>query len=1703
MKRVLMFVLLFGGGLALLLYLSKEQKKEKIERIDPAQEEIVEKGREQQLPFAELPERTEQAVPGPGEKADDRAGTSGFAARARGKLDLRYYLEGEGAFQPLQYDFHADDVQPSEGDYYDITGITAHIYDIEAAGPESRVVLTTLKAERGRARIEQEGTRFTIGRSERIKLFDAVITLHSGTPMAPIDLFLPAAEADLRSNSFYSNAEVRVEGDGIHGTGTGLVAEQDKQQLEFERDGYLRLTADKGTVVELFAAFDSSIVVKHLQQTDESQKIDVRLDQGGRLVAQGQQELIVEGDELSLIGRVIQLATPDPSEEGELETGKPRRRRGFQAEYAKIVGNAKFTRADERVSGGLAEVRFDPRGRVKRLEMSQQPVATGVLELSQRGGGAKTQVDVRISGAGPMTLEYNEESLLARFELPGPATIAAATRNFVLHASEGIGGSFWGRGLLHLMLRGAVDGRLDEMAFDGSEVELRGSRIEEEARRLFLDTKRPAHLSGLDSKGKPLNVTARTVLQLELDEGRSRLLLGRDVTFELVDEGLWTVAVGELTEMDFEAGTFLADKGIEYSGPLGSGTALRAVGHSREHIELFGDEGHPATFDVYPDATKNLDLGLVRAHHIDLERSRARADSKVELRFAGGKFSEEIDCGWFELRPIGDARKVGPTRFEFEAREISRAVLLGPEAESTVRADLVTGEGVFTRSPETGTSIELERLEATGDVQVDYVGRAGTFVARGQRIEWRPLGGGRLEAPVGERVEARGRFQQDGLPYVLTAAWIEYGDDELQALFPEISLDRAAALPQLLLGRASTELHSGRAEWMTADAEGLLLAGAAHFSGKSAKGEKIDLDAGSIHLRRTSEGDKRSQGVEELVAWEGFLLHVGNDLVGHGEVLQAGYEVLRMEGRPARLEVLGFAWESDNVVYDVPRVLITTDQGRIQGAAGSIAEGWEVTYESLQPFENADSTMMVMRNPVVRSEGREVRANWAIFWLDRDEWLRKTQEWLADGASGAEEVPLGPMPDDTQAESSAPTLFGRIDARSLSKVLKEVYFEGDIVYTVGARTVARMDAAYVDMVDGHGWIQDCEITVDAKIGRIRTQLIVRADWLRHSADGSLSADHAEVTACDFAEPHYFIRTKNLRFKPVDETGSVWDVSLKDNALVFDNGLSIPLPRAHYKSDGKGRPTFSGLRFGDSARYGAFIEATLDIDVGHQVAETIAPLLNVEPEEIDGNYRIKASYYASRGLLLNQRFRLTAAEHFWMNVYFDGIYDTGEDRGMLRYKDPGQDGFRWVLNTRSRYLMSESEWFDLVYATQSDPGVQAEFAEGEFISYEHRDTYLRWRKAQDEVYYSAEARVRADSFRNDVERLPDLGVMRGLTPFTELWGQPLLYTATADVAFLRRREGSSTLVSPFDPLFTDNRGDVEVLRGDTRHRVETPFDLGLGDIRVSPYVALEGTAWSEGVEPWASPTRGAFIAGAEAQTTLFRTWRHGVVNSVTPFVGYHGDLVSFEDDGTPLKLDNVDESLVGRFADVGLRSRWRVPGGARYLDLSVRGTHADAVERGEEDGWRPLRVLGELLAVYQGIPFAIAHDAQYDTDDGDTRLSFTSLSVLPHEHVGVELAYNRGLDDNRALLYDAVSLGTRWEATPKWELEASQTLSQLDNSNLATEFLVRRLGHDFVFELSYGIRAGEGGSSLTFKWRPLLGWRAPTFGSMQALQQARL
>jgi hypothetical protein len=127
-----------------------------------------------------------------------------------------------------------------------------------------------------------------------------------------------------------------------------------------------------------------------------------------------------------------------------------------------------------------------------------------------------------------------------------------------------------------------------------------------------------------------------------------------------------------------------------------------------------------------------------------------------------------------------------------------------------------------------------------------------------------------------------------------------------------------------------------------------------------------------------------------------------------------------------------------------------------------------------------------------------------------------------------------------------------------------------------------------------------------------------------------------------------------------------------------------------------------------------------------------------------------------------------------------------------------------------------------------------------------------------------------------------------------------------------------------------------------------------------------------------------------------------------------------------------------------------------------------------------------------MPVGLIHDARYDLDDGITPYSRTLLGIEPIPVLDLEAGYHSGRDESGVLLYDAVSLGARFSFSEKWQINGFQTVSAT-RDRLSTRVGVSRFGHDYVFEIEYTFRAGEGGSSIGFNFTPLLMYREPALG----------
>jgi hypothetical protein len=364
-------------------------------------------------------------------------------------------------------------------------------------------------------------------------------------------------------------------------------------------------------------------------------------------------------------------------------------------------------------------------------------------------------------------------------------------------------------------------------------------------------------------------------------------------------------------------------------------------------------------------------------------------------------------------------------------------------------------------------------------------------------------------------------------------------------------------------------------------------------------------------------------------------------------------------------------------------------------------------------------------------------------------------------------------------------------------------------------------------------------------------------------------------------------------------------------------------------------------------------------------------------------------------------------------------------------------------------------------------MQAEFNEREYVSYEQKDIFLHWRRAEGSTYWSASVKPQIED-RTEVLEMPKAGWYLGRHPVFRFGGAEVLYSAEAQAGYYLRREGDPA----YYPPYADGGGERDIARIDTEHRLESPFALGLAAARVTPFVSARGTAWSASTDAYENTTRGVVSAGVETATTLWKRYSGGTLSTVTPRVAVHGDVVDEQHGADPLPIDGVEDDPTGTYMDLGLRARWWHPRSKERLDVDLTATHQWAVDQ-QPDSWQPVAVLGEFLTFVAGVPVALTHDGRYAIESPETVYSRSFLGFRPVQHLGIELGYHHARDDAGVRLYDATSLNMRYRATSKWELEFQGTLDLGQGDRLDRQFTVRRLGHDFVLEIGVGFRAGEG------------------------------
>ena len=377
---------------------------------------------------------------------------------------------------------------------------------------------------------------------------------------------------------------------------------------------------------------------------------------------------------------------------------------------------------------------------------------------------------------------------------------------------------------------------------------------------------------------------------------------------------------------------------------------------------------------------------------------------------------------------------------------------------------------------------------------------------------------------------------------------------------------------------------------------------------------------------------------------------------------------------------------------------------------------------------------------------------------------------------------------------------------------------------------------------------------------------------------------------------------------------------------------------------------------------------------------------------EGTLALRGAWLGSRGPLVGLGLQLrearpeAAEQDAWLDLWLRGIPDGGDDRGLIRIEPEERDGLRSWLYARGRYPFDDQQWLDFVWTRQSDPGVQSEFFEREYLAYEQRDTYLHWRKARGDEYLQATVSVRSDPWRAELEQQPSVGYSNGSSELGSFLGVPLLYAASADAARLNRRGDGDLPACSRSPGWTstaspDGLGDQEVTRIDAWQELSAPLDLGGSGATLVPSVEFRASAWDRSRANAGAIQRAGALAGLGARRLLVPL-RGGDRHPPGPLrPGHARTLDGGGGRGRLLRFDRVEDPLGGDRLDAGFRMRWRRPSRDDQLDLELgliqhvdRPLDAPDLEAG--------RALARLQTTVSGVPTGLLHDGRYGLDGGD-------------------------------------------------------------------------------------------------------------------------
>jgi len=632
--------------------------------------------------------------------------------------------------------------------------------------------------------------------------------------------------------------------------------------------------------------------------------------------------------------------------------------------------------------------------------------------------------------------------------------------------------------------------------------------------------------------------------------------------------------------------------------------------------------------------------------------------------------------------------------------------------------------------------------------------------------------------------------------------------------------------------------------------------------------------------------------------------------------------------------------------------------------------------------------------------------------------------------------------------------------------LIELYMDGNVAVEEGDERISGASAFHLDASTGVATVVEGELRADIGDG---LPLVARFALLKRLEDGTAYMRELTYTDCDFAKPHWHVRTPYAKLTSTPE-GRV--LSTGPNVVSIGSLPVLWLPGLDLNVDGDGI-LLSSVHTGTSSRFGTELITRWKGDVSPAASAVTALFGHDVP--VKAEFDLGVSGLSKRGVLFEPELDYRTKDSFGR---LSGMFiNDGADEDHLG--QPIYDHTRGSVKLEHRTKIDEHQTVDIEASKQNDSNFLNEYDEAEAKEDKPQETYVSYRDVVDNHAKTVLVSTRLNDFQTQAVYDPEVDLRQA--------GEPLpggvFMTAKEFVsnAALKEQHGSP------DPTVRDLRAGVDV-------ELSRPWDLPNGD-RVQLLGQVDLTGFQDTVDD-GSALRYAGGAGVEWSRTYSgvgeassETWNlDGLRRIVEPRVSYFD---RFEVSKTPdelLQIDQVEQLQEVRVLELGLRDRIQTHQDGKVAtildtDVSLPLYPDDGDNHGDTYGPLFLDSVWKPGADIVGLRSANVHwRTRFDVNDAHYTESYASYSTSIGEGRRLGVSQNQIFHE-----FDYRTVAVGWKLSQKWDMAAFYQRDVMTGQTATEGLLLRQLAHCWYIDLELTSRQatdvnGNSGDEVQFALR---------------------